>query len=267
MTPTARMNALARRRSRDAPGARRCSRAGALVAWLRRAQPCVRVPRGRRRRRRSSARAARTSRRSIREELAGTFFTMDLERARDALAQRAVGARRRAAPAVAATGSKSPSRSTSRSRAGTNARSSTRTARCSPPTSTRRAAAVRRAGGARRARWPSAIARGRDALAPLALDVARACACRRAAAGSCARRQRRAARRSSSAATSRMRASRASSPRIGRTIGALARAARESSTVDLRYRNGFAARVPGFPREEPAKPAAEQKRCKRRSTW
>ncbi|HEY5862241.1 MAG TPA: cell division protein FtsQ/DivIB [Casimicrobiaceae bacterium] len=37
-----------------------------------------------------------------------------------------------------------------------------------------------------------------------------------------------------------------------RTIGALARAGRWVEQVDLRYRNGFAARVPGF-RERPAK--------------
>src|SRR5437763_322494 len=37
-----------------------------------------------------------------------------------------------------------------------------------------------------------------------------------------------------------------------RTIGALARAGRHIEQVDLRYRNGFAARVPGF-REKPAK--------------
>jgi cell division protein FtsQ len=37
-----------------------------------------------------------------------------------------------------------------------------------------------------------------------------------------------------------------------RTIGALARAGRGVEQVDLRYRNGFAARVPGF-REKPAK--------------
>lgn len=37
-----------------------------------------------------------------------------------------------------------------------------------------------------------------------------------------------------------------------RTIGALARAGRRIEQVDLRYRNGFAARVPGF-REKPAK--------------
>jgi len=37
-----------------------------------------------------------------------------------------------------------------------------------------------------------------------------------------------------------------------RTIGALARAGRHIEQVDLRYRNGFAARVPGF-REKPAR--------------
>lgn len=41
----------------------------------------------------------------------------------------------------------------------------------------------------------------------------------------------------------------------GRTLGALARAGTRIDTVDLRYRNGFAARVPGF-REKGAKPAA-----------
>ena len=40
-----------------------------------------------------------------------------------------------------------------------------------------------------------------------------------------------------------------------RTIGALARAQRNIEHVDLRYRNGFAARVPGF-RERPPKKAA-----------
>lgn len=38
----------------------------------------------------------------------------------------------------------------------------------------------------------------------------------------------------------------------GRTIGALARSGTRVGEVDLRYRNGFAARVPGF-REKPAK--------------
>ena len=40
-----------------------------------------------------------------------------------------------------------------------------------------------------------------------------------------------------------------------RTLGALARAGTRVETVDLRYRNGFAARVPAF-REKNAKPAA-----------
>ncbi len=40
-----------------------------------------------------------------------------------------------------------------------------------------------------------------------------------------------------------------------RTIGALARAGTRVEQVDLRYRNGFAAKVPGF-RERPAKKAA-----------
>ena len=40
----------------------------------------------------------------------------------------------------------------------------------------------------------------------------------------------------------------------GRTIGALARSGTRVGEVDLRYRNGFAARVPGF-REKPAKRA------------
>jgi cell division protein FtsQ len=41
----------------------------------------------------------------------------------------------------------------------------------------------------------------------------------------------------------------------GRTVGALARAGTKVGHVDLRYRNGFAARVPGF-REKPPKKAA-----------
>jgi cell division protein FtsQ len=41
----------------------------------------------------------------------------------------------------------------------------------------------------------------------------------------------------------------------GRTVGALARAGTRIDHVDLRYRNGFAARVPGF-RERPPKKAA-----------
>ena len=41
----------------------------------------------------------------------------------------------------------------------------------------------------------------------------------------------------------------------GRTLGALSRAGTRVGTVDLRYRNGFAARVPEF-RERLAKPAA-----------
>jgi len=40
----------------------------------------------------------------------------------------------------------------------------------------------------------------------------------------------------------------------GRTVGALARSGTRVAEVDLRYRNGFAARVPGF-REKPAKRA------------
>lgn len=40
-----------------------------------------------------------------------------------------------------------------------------------------------------------------------------------------------------------------------RTLGALARAGTRVDTVDLRYRNGFAARIPAF-REKSAKPAA-----------
>jgi cell division protein FtsQ len=41
----------------------------------------------------------------------------------------------------------------------------------------------------------------------------------------------------------------------GRTVGALARVGTKVGHVDLRYRNGFAARVPGF-REKPPKKAA-----------
>jgi cell division protein FtsQ len=41
----------------------------------------------------------------------------------------------------------------------------------------------------------------------------------------------------------------------GRTLGALARAGTRVDAVDLRYRNGFAARIPAF-REKSAKPAA-----------
>jgi len=41
----------------------------------------------------------------------------------------------------------------------------------------------------------------------------------------------------------------------GRTLGALARSGTRVETVDLRYRNGFAARVPGF-REKNVKPGA-----------
>ncbi|MCC7325905.1 MAG: cell division protein FtsQ/DivIB [Burkholderiales bacterium] len=41
----------------------------------------------------------------------------------------------------------------------------------------------------------------------------------------------------------------------GRTLGALARARTKVEAVDLRYRNGFAARIPAF-REKNAKPAA-----------
>ncbi len=41
-----------------------------------------------------------------------------------------------------------------------------------------------------------------------------------------------------------------------RTIGALARAGTRIEHVDLRYRNGFAARVPGFRERAPKKKAA-----------
>ena len=44
----------------------------------------------------------------------------------------------------------------------------------------------------------------------------------------------------------------------GRTIGALARSGTRVAEVDLRYRNGFAARVPGF-REKAPKRAVETK--------
>jgi cell division protein FtsQ len=40
----------------------------------------------------------------------------------------------------------------------------------------------------------------------------------------------------------------------GRTVGALVRAGTQVEAIDLRYRNGFAARIPGF-REKDAKPA------------
>ena len=40
-----------------------------------------------------------------------------------------------------------------------------------------------------------------------------------------------------------------------RTIGVLARAGTQVDRVDLRYRNGFAARMPGF-REKPARKAS-----------
>ena len=90
-----------------------------------------------------------------------------------------------------------------------------------------------------------AIASGRDALAPLALDAATQCGCRRAAAGDCGARRR-------GAADDRARPRRADArlarfvAAYGRTIGALARAGTRVEHVDLRYRNGFAARVPGF---------------------
>ena len=84
----------------------------ALLAWARRRAGVVRLPAFALREvdRHGAARArqrARSSKRSIRDELAGTFFTMDLDRARARARAAAVGARRRAAPALAATGSRS----------------------------------------------------------------------------------------------------------------------------------------------------------------
>ena len=131
---------------------------------LRRAPARVRVRRGRRRPRRSIAPTRAQLEAVIRDELAGTFFTMDLARARATLAQRALGARRRAAPAVAgpARGRRRGARAAralERRRARQHARRGVRRR------DARRAAALRGPGRRARPRWPSAIARVRGAAA------------------------------------------------------------------------------------------------------
>ena len=171
----------ARAHARRSPRSR--SSRGGAVAWLVR-QPRVRVPRRGRHDAARARRAARTSKRSIREELAGTFFTLDLERARSALGERAVGARRRAAPAVAATGSKSTVEEHEplarwNDAALVNTRGEVFAARLR-----RRAAAVRRSGRRARAEMAERYrAWSRGAARRLRCACARSARCRRAAAG------------------------------------------------------------------------------------
>ena len=237
------LNALARRlslrrRSRCSPGAR--------VAWLVR-QPAfafreVVVTAPLRARERGASRGGRARR----ARAARSSRWISTASARGARA-RAVGAQRRAAPAVAATARGRRSRSTCRSRAGTTPRWSTPTARCSSPTTT---ASCRSSTGPT-ARAAEVAARYRElgaALAPLGLAMQRDARCRRAAAGSCVAAGRRGpltielGRDDPGARLARFVAA------YGRTIGALARGGTRIDHVDLRYRNGFAARVPGFQR-------------------
>ena len=207
-------------------------------------------------RRRSSARTPRTSKRWCASELAGHVLHARISTARRAsLAQvpwvRSVALRRQwPRPARGRR-----SRSTRRSRAGTTRRSSTRAARSSSPTTNGDLPQLRRSGRRAARGRRRATANGRERCSPLGAQSARciAVAARRLAASAQAgphgpltielgrddpRRAARALRRASTDARS-------------------APLARAGTRVDarsiLRYRNGFAARVPGFREKAPAK--------------
>ena len=215
---------------------------------------------------RSSRSARSSSRRRSRARIRAHVEAVDPRRARaercsrwTSRASRAALARvpwvraRGAAPPGAGRGSRSRSRSTCRSRAGTTPASSTR-GRSVRRRLRRRAAAVRRTRRAARRTWRRAIASGatrsrrsRSPCSTSALSARGGWHLRVAGGGG-------AARRSSSAATSLPGALARFVAAYRATVGALARAGTRVERVDLRYRNGFAARVPGFP-ELPAKKA------------
>ena len=117
-----------------------------------------------------------------------------------------------------------------------------------------RLAAIRGAGGPGRGNV-GAVPRVVGATGTARAGHTERCGCRRAAAG----RSRRPARRGTLTVElgrdepdARLARFVAAQPR---TLGALARAGTRVDYVDLRYRNGFAARVPQF-REKTGKPAA-----------
>ena len=188
----------------------------------------------------------------IRDELAGTFFTMNLDRARAALARvpwvRKVALRR--AVAAAARGDDRGARTAralERRDALVNPHGEVFAAdydgelpqlRGRGRARRRSHRAVSRMVERRSRRWGSRVREIR--VSP------------RGGWRLSRRRARRVRSTSSSAATSRPTRLARFVAVYGRTIGALARAGTRVDRVDLRYRNGFAARVPGF-REQPAK--------------
>ena len=188
---------------------------------------------------------------AIREELTGTFFTMNLDRARSAFIAGPLGTHRRAAPAVAAAargddrGARA-ARALERRRARQCARGSVRRRL------QRRAAAIRRPRRKRRAGGRALSRMERDARAARA-HAGSASGSRRAAAGVSPRAARGgplAIELGREDPTARLEHF---ATAYGRTIDALARAGTRIEHVDLRYRNGFAARVPGFQERAPKK--------------
>ena len=189
----------------------------------------------------------------IRGELRGTFFTMDLDAARASLARvpwvRAVALRRQWPRRLEIeVDEHAAARALERQRARQHARRSVRrelgrrAARSSTgPTDSRGVmiAALSRVGRAARAAGARAL-RGLRLSPRGGWQVRRADDDGRADARARPRRRRRVA-------------SRASSPCTHAPIGVLARAGKRVDHVDLRYRNGFAARMPGFREKPPRK--------------
>ena len=133
----------------------------------------VRVPRGRRRRRRSSARSGAHLEAVIRERARrDVLHAGPRARARVARA-RAVGAQRRAAPAVAAAGSRSTIDEHAPLARWNDAALVNTRARCSSPTCDGELPQLRRAGRRAARDDARATANGRDACAPLALTLRR----------------------------------------------------------------------------------------------
>ena len=215
-------------------------------------QPVFALPRGRRRRRRWRAPTRAHLEAVVREELHGhVLHACDLAaRARRARAACRGCATRRAAPPVAAIASRSTVEEHEPLARWNDSALVNTHGEVFAADYERRPAALRRARTARAARWSRTLSRVRERARAARRSRSRELRLSRARRLAAATRGPTAARRSSSAATSPTRASRASSPRT-RARSARSRApARASSYVDLRYRNGFAARVPGVPRKD-----------------
>ncbi len=190
---------------------------------------------------------------AIRGELTGTFFTMNLDRARSSLAAvpwvRNVALRRQWPQRLEVTIEEHAPLARWNDAGLVNTRGRDVRRRLQ-----RRAAAVRRAGRERGASGGAIPRMGRGARTARRSRW-RASGSRRAEAGGSPPGGRAERWRSSWDATSPRRGSRSFVAAYERTIGALTRAGTRIEHVDLRYRNGFAARVPGFRERAPKKAA------------